>query len=876
MKKILSLILILGIFLSVFTVQAADEVVEIVVPEKHLNNVTMLKALGIGDYTEKLHTEKITRGEFAGIIAALLDADEIAGAIPFADVDKNSEYYNAISVVYTYGIMNGVSSVRFAPDECITYEQAIKCVVSVLGYAPIAGAFPDGYMNIAISIRLLNGLGTNSDNFTWEKAVQLVVNSFDIAVMVIHGIGTESTLYRPSDSQTILGVYHGIFKSEGKVTDNGITTVTGDPIRAKEFMIVNNIAGFVEDDSMREYIGQNVEFYYQVADDGTRILYFLPESFSDDVLVINADDLITDSESFTKTNVVYKENGKKQEARVHQYAEMIYNGKNFATFLVDDMKIVAGTLKLIDNDDDNVYDLIIADEYKDIVVAAIDQTEEIITDTKGVSYSYGGKVRSYFYDKNFAPILVSSIINGNVISLFESKDGEYRKFVVSSDIITGIVDGYENDGEVERISVDGVYRRYSHSLLDNIANGYEGAFVPEMGMNLKMALNYEGKISVIDTNVRDFMYAYCLGMEPMTGALKNSVQLKVVTEKGDEVILDVAKKVEINGATKEPADVLNIADFYDKEGEFVPQLIRMKVNSKGELKMITTAKTVESNLGFTDKDQFTLDYSASSVSSSGNAYGGWYGTDSNTIFFRLRRDDAYSDPEVSIVKSIPAAGTNAKMYDLDAFWNAGAVVVKDSDSFSNYMRQVLMVTKVYTGFDEHKNPVRMIEGYQQGNQWKYAEAEEGVIDHFIPEGIKIGDIVMIQVDDAKNIRTIDKLISLSEKQEPKMEALVGSGTTPDLAFMYGYACEKNSSYMVATLDNYALKSAENFFVKSVSASANIFVYDVKDKTFRKSKLLDLPINAVRQGDMYNIINKDEMIFMTYNRRAATDIIIIKY
>ena len=91
MKKLLSVILALTVFLSVFTVaSAADETVtEAPVSEKHLQNVEMLYDLGIGDYSAKVASEKITRDEFAQLMADLLGADDMSkSAIPFMDVEK--------------------------------------------------------------------------------------------------------------------------------------------------------------------------------------------------------------------------------------------------------------------------------------------------------------------------------------------------------------------------------------------------------------------------------------------------------------------------------------------------------------------------------------------------------------------------------------------------------------------------------------------------------------------------------------------------------------------------------------------------------------------------------------------------------------------
>ncbi len=880
MKKLLSIILTLTVFLSVFTVVgAADEAVAEPAPvsEQFINNTEMLKALGIGDFTSKVPTDKVKRGEFAQIMAGLLNAgDSKVENLPFLDIDKTSEYYNAICAVYSYGIMNGVSATQFDTEGYITYEQAIKCMVGVLGYGDIAFKYPEDYINIALRLKILKNLGTDSNNFTWEKVLQLVVNSFDVSIMTIHSVGEDSAEYRPDDKKTILGVYHNIYKSKGQVTDNGITTITGQPVHGRDYMVVNNIAGRVGDEKLREAIGRTVEFYYQADGTVTTILYFLPDNSSAE-LVLNADDLAKDSQNFTKTNIVYyNESGKAINAKINQYADMIYNGKSFPTFLVQDMKIDAGTITLIDNDNDKVYDLLIVDEYRDFIVTAVDTTDMFISDENGNIYSYNPeKVHAYFYNANLEEADIAEFVNGYIVSLSESKDGEYRKFVVSSKSATGTVDGFEEDedGNVT-ISIEGVPYKYAPTFLENIAGSIRDEFFPKMGNNVKVYLNYEGKIASIDLAARDFLYAYCMAIAPKTGGMSNTVQLRVVTEKNDDIILNAAKEIEINGVKSEPADLLTIPEFENtKTGEFVPQLVRIKTNADGELKMIMTASEQTTDLGFTDKDTFTLTTSYGAGSTSGRGYGTYYSTDSDTVYFRIARTDNYHEPEVMVVKTAPKAYANMKIYDVDEFWKAGAMVFQDNDTYSNYMGRIFIVTEIMMTFDANRQPVKAIRGYQQNGFWTYVEAEEGLIDHYIPEGIKIGDIVQVQVDDAQNLRTISKMFSLSEKQTP---VTVGAITSDGISYTYGYLCNKTTSEVVISMDNYDLGVTSNIQMRTIPTSAAILLFDVQEKTLRTTTLREIPINATMENGRYEIIDENLMVFAKTARVNATEFIFIKY
>ncbi|MBQ9953425.1 MAG: S-layer homology domain-containing protein [Clostridia bacterium] len=71
----------------------------------------------------------ITRAEFAMIVTRYcgVDANSAVGA-PFADVPKEEWFYGAVSWAYNKGIINGVSTTEFKPQDPITREQMCKMI----------------------------------------------------------------------------------------------------------------------------------------------------------------------------------------------------------------------------------------------------------------------------------------------------------------------------------------------------------------------------------------------------------------------------------------------------------------------------------------------------------------------------------------------------------------------------------------------------------------------------------------------------------------------------------------------------------------------------------------------------------------------------
>lgn len=92
--------------------------------------------------------ESVTRAEFATMICRALGKEKDAettkykGRSEFSDVVANDWYTGYINVAKEMGIINGIGNGRFAPNDNVTYAQAIKMVVGALGYTDIRSGEP--------------------------------------------------------------------------------------------------------------------------------------------------------------------------------------------------------------------------------------------------------------------------------------------------------------------------------------------------------------------------------------------------------------------------------------------------------------------------------------------------------------------------------------------------------------------------------------------------------------------------------------------------------------------------------------------------------------------------------------------------------------
>ena len=132
------------------------------------SELAQLWDIGIMSDSDMLITpyETITRGEMARIITQLYGYDDLEvfnltgekKTCDFIDVSSKNPSFSAINYLSHHGIMNGYGNSLFLPDKDITYSEAVKTIISALGYEPLAlqkGGYPSGYLSVANELGLI-------------------------------------------------------------------------------------------------------------------------------------------------------------------------------------------------------------------------------------------------------------------------------------------------------------------------------------------------------------------------------------------------------------------------------------------------------------------------------------------------------------------------------------------------------------------------------------------------------------------------------------------------------------------------------------------------------------------------------------------------
>lgn len=199
MKKILSTVIASAMLLtgSAFAKSEHDAAIEAV------NRYDIM----VGDTNGNFRGEDgVTRAEMARILLACANVGKCGlSDTEFSDVDTSHWASGYIKTAYDMGLIAGMGDGTFEPDSNLTYAQAVKMIVCLLGYENTAtnmGGYPDGYWRVANNIGILEGLDLTKDDCAIRNNIaELICNSLDIPFMAVSKISPEGNEYTVLDGK---------------------------------------------------------------------------------------------------------------------------------------------------------------------------------------------------------------------------------------------------------------------------------------------------------------------------------------------------------------------------------------------------------------------------------------------------------------------------------------------------------------------------------------------------------------------------------------------------------------------------------------------------------------------------------------------------
>ncbi len=711
-----------------------------------LNAISVLVGDDAGNFRPN---DTVSRAEMATIVVRIsgMESSVIAGETEFDDVPESHWASGYIKLASSMGIINGDGDGKFRPDDKVTYNEAVKMLVCVLGYGVKAvevGPWPTGYLVTADDLKINDEVLVQTGQASRETVAKLVANSLDVDYLEKSGFG-ENTEWTAVSGRTLLSEKLQISKIEEIVTESSVTSTVGTGSLREHEVKINDVKYYVGDTDIAKYVGYPVVAYAK-----------LDKKIDKQVSTIVHYEL--DNENVKYIKITGEDIASATSSAIH-----VYESKESTK--TDTYTVATGALKIVNGAGDMGYDLSKLDPSapgSDIVgeVIMIDKDEDDVIETFFISVSTtfvlsavrrandGFYLTAFDLDGNTSndrlPATGKFDLTNKNLKLNIIKDGKevdytdlekydvisyttdganIHTFTVSSDKVTGTIEKLlvtEN-----KIVVEGEEYEYSPVL----PASKKGA----VGDSLTLYLDQFGKVAYTTKEASNAAqdYAYLMGVaQAGLGTINaNEWQAKVFTQNDGVQTLTFANKVNFikNGNTNElnsgnPYDNISLATAFEaygltSSGVTQTQLVKYATNSEGKIVAVEIAIQIPSNVipaSQTD-EQVAVFRRNLFVGGSHNGQSGVFFAPAegfNSVYNQKKRDYSYSSAQLLFLPSDISGNVieeDIAFVPATTFFNGNGLAMHTAADFELYDCDQegnvgLIVAKIPTNSVEYKQP----------------------------------------------------------------------------------------------------------------------------------------------------------------------------
>lgn len=800
----------------------------------------------------------ISRAEFLMYVMQATGKEPISSDTTYVDIRPDYWAAGYIGTAQSMGIISGYSSNYFRPDKEITYAESVRMLLSALGYGGVcenSGGFPDGYMNTASRLEILDGisLGQN-DVINKATAVKLIYNATEVPVMLLESLsGNES--YTTSKDKNFLGEYHDIYLDDGIVEANDETSLSGNGM--SDGTVVINQDEFCEGNTdAAVYLGMRIKYYYRYDknEDEKTLLYI--EEYKNEVKEFTHD-LIKDFDG--KAYTVYKYDRTQAAtytAKITAETDVIYNGRAITKYNEEYLRPAYGRVKLIDNDNDKEYDVAFIESYSVIVVQSYQAAVGLIYDKYNKSLTNLKLYDEYsICDEEGREISDSAIREYSVILLCESYDKSYLKLIVSNKSVSGSIASVEKD--VETIAeING--ERYK------VGNRFPEDALSDRGRTSTYYMDAFGVIQAVKSGATvGTQYGYIVKGRMTENDDGNMVAwMKIFNHDGKFITATTSyEKLKLNGIQRATEAALETA-ICNSEKNIIPQIVGYRLNSDGEISMLDTVGTMTG----------TDDVLCKEISSSGRykkknaTFSGRVGIASNAKIFSVPSDTDDTDeksfsavtldsiPNDTDVDSFIGYRTieESPLCDILIIHDYGSSGIQKEDTFA-------VVTKVRDSLNEDDMVVPVITMMKRGEIKDYTCEDEDVAKNIRSfDGTNLGEYKLGRGDTVKfalssdgKIEEIELHYDYSEKKMLSKNNPANYTGTPGIMLMNVYNKYEDMIVTTANTPKPGMTSETGAFVYYKAGGYDIIVYDEElDEGVKAGSVADIN-DFVHNGENYS-------------------------
>lgn len=720
------------------------------------NEAKLLTAFGIlnGYSADEFGGEKpLTRAELAAVLTRMLgyseNSLEISEKPVYTDVPLDHWAAAYIYKAYKLGIMTGNGDGAFYPEENVLYNEAIKVMVTALGFEEIAvakGGYPTGYKSVAVSENVSDGTSASADgSITRGNLAKLIYNTLHSYCLDTYGYDGDNALSKREKTlmETALQIKYakGVIRAYGDISLN-----EPDNVIPEGRFLLDEATIFAGETNPEPYVGKNVGVYYRENSKQYTAVYIMDNDRLNTEKIIDAELISQDT---TLTKLVYKKDKntvKLDSLIISDNAEILYNNRLLTIKKDEDLHIKDGRIRLIDNNRDNKYDVVFIEEYDTYVVQSVAST--VMT----VKTKFGKKTLNLNDEKNDISVkyyldgeeaTLDSVAVNNVLSVTESKNVDGTVIIriyISQNTAEGTVTEIKNkNGEKTLVLDSGEAYELNNDYLRRLNDGNSETTIPEAGKNYTLYLDINGKIAHLEDKENVMNYGYMLYAKVFNADMENVSKFRIFTKDAEFVDFEAKENIIFNNVSTPSKDV--VAGFTDAFGDTDSQLIVYKVNSDNVITEIMSAVDKTADELYTASDgEFVLNYASDKglrFYKNMAEYKPYHYKASVTIQFMVPTDKT-REKDYKVLTKLASTDVSLpgplKIYNVKEGGQISAVVTGTSAS-SGKLSQPVIVDSIGIGIDDEGEPCKMLNLFG-GTSLKFVEED---ITYNVPKSLTNGE-----------------------------------------------------------------------------------------------------------------------------------------
>lgn len=850
---------------------------------------------------------EISRAQMAEIICKIARLGNNASAfVSIPDIAEYTAYEGYIKSAVESGILTLDYDGSFYPERTVTVSEAGKIIATMLGYSKKAmalGGFSRGYTNVAATLGIFGGIKKGyNEKLTYADFARMLYNSQDIETLEPAVIKNNTVSYETT-GKTFLNEVMGYDKIEGRVTDNGITSMTGDTELIRGRVKINGavLETAPQSSHIESYIGKNVIAYSTYTKTNTKEKPETLVGFFEDEESVVYD--IDDFKKLEKSSITFTKNKKDIKNNISLSPAVIYNGKAVQSFDESNFDYYSGTVTLISSKKTKTYDIIIIEGYVSWYITAYDSEKRIYTDKTKHITNIAGEELSYIdlddqnsiiniYNHYGQKTDIDHIYPFNLVDI--CKNGNYIKIIIApkakfDTVISEIIDNDTVVAEDKEYKISEKYIKLGNSI-------------PNPGTVCSLYINTFGKIVRIDdvSGVGEKQTAYLIESAPSRNF--TGVRVHMLLETGKNYAFDVADKVRlIFGDGSE--STMNEDKLYENLRGY-SGLVLYKMNENGEIKLIEMPSAVGEER---KEGKFGCIYSGSGYYESGrnNVDGKFALSPTATKVFAINENGDNDDKKYSVTTMDDFSGNTdiiktAYNFEQDSLYADYITIITEKGGNYSLGSGWYMVTDISNAVDEDGNPTVKVTTNTLGGSAPekifYGDEEvfRNVSDSMDTDNrydIKIGDIIRCseRLGKVKRVelfyRSDMENITDPSGAKGNFPGSIGyfNEATPGISnpFRLGYPTHNANSYTTVgrVILGYAYNVDSRGFLTYTTRDLTCMPYSAEADSKYLTEAMSLPTNIVLvtySGDEVSVKQGTKYDILTYKNVGSNCSRIIRY